>query len=178
LKKKYIHHIEYKNFYKKLKFMQCLSCKNEFEPKRIDAKFCSSTCRSRFKRGNLSVASEDLSVASKQNATDNLSVATDNSPNGIESNPNIQSEQVDNFPETTKFIQGSSQYVMEGDSVKSIFKKDDTPTSVICECTWCGERFGSNGGKCALYCKSCKTVEQRRKVREENEQIRKEYGRK
>jgi hypothetical protein len=41
--------------------MICTICLKEFESKRTDAKFCSSTCRSKASR-----------------ATDNLSVATDN----------------------------------------------------------------------------------------------------
>ena len=30
--------------------MRCITCDNEFEPKRADAKFCSSTCRSKASR--------------------------------------------------------------------------------------------------------------------------------
>jgi hypothetical protein len=45
--------------------MICIQCKSDFEAKRADARFCSSTCRSRFKRNATDNCATD-------NATDNL----------------------------------------------------------------------------------------------------------
>lgn len=56
--------------------MKCVTCDKEFEAKRADAQFCSSTCRSKKSR-----ATDNLSVAlatDKRTATDNsANVATD-----------------------------------------------------------------------------------------------------
>ncbi len=52
--------------------MNCTICNKQFESKRQDKKFCSSTCRSKASRATpLSVATATVS------ATDKLSVATD-----------------------------------------------------------------------------------------------------
>lgn len=45
------------------------------------------------------------------------------------------------------------------------------PKGVICECIWCGDRFGSANGTCASYCKECRTAEGRKKIKEANEKI-------
>lgn len=39
-------------------------------------------------------------------------------------------------------------------------------TGTHCLCTFCGERFGSMNGKCALTCKYCRTKEQRKREEE------------
>lgn len=44
------------------------------------------------------------------------------------------------------------------------------PKSVICECGWCGNRYGGDSaGRCAFYCKTCSTAEGRAKIKEEND---------
>jgi hypothetical protein len=50
--------------------------------------------------------------------------------------------------------------------------------ATICECVNCGERYGAPAGsdKCAMYCKNCKTADQRKKVNEENNKIREDYA--
>lgn len=40
--------------------------------------------------------------------------------------------------------------------------------NVWCQCASCGERFGSNSGYCALYCKDCRTAPARKKLNDEN----------
>lgn len=48
----------------------------------------------------------------------------------------------------------------------------DVPKKVICLCSWCGSRFGGDvSGKCAMYCKFCKTAEARRELKAENDEI-------
>ena len=70
-------------------------------------------------------------------------------------------------------IEGTTRYVKVNDTVYDTVPKDTTPTKVICECLFCGERFGGNvAGKCSLYCKNCKTLEQRKAISQENEKIR------
>lgn len=53
----------------------------------------------------------------------------------------------------------------------------DTPKGVIGECSFCGDRYaGNQSGKCALYCKNCKTKTGREKIWEENKAIFKAQG--
>lgn len=52
--------------------MQCIICSKEFEAKRADARFCSSTCRSTHAR------SATDSIATVIGATDKITYATDN----------------------------------------------------------------------------------------------------
>lgn len=49
--------------------------------------------------------------------------------------------------------------------------EDKLTGGVICVCYHCGERFGASGGSCALYCKNCRTAEQRKAMDEENAAI-------
>lgn len=70
-------------------------------------------------------------------------------------------------------IQGT-RYVKIDNNVFNTIPKDTTPTKTICECLFCGERFGGDAnGKCAIYCKNCKTAEGRKKTQEENKIITK-----
>jgi len=49
----------------------------------------------------------------------------------------------------------------------------DVPKKVICLCSWCGDRYGGDvSGKCAMYCKNCRTADARRALKEENDAIR------
>lgn len=50
-------------------------------------------------------------------------------------------------------------------------KTEVLPKSTICTCMNCEDRFGSNNGVCAMFCKNCKTKEQREAMRVENEKI-------
>ena len=69
-------------------------------------------------------------------------------------------------------IEGSTRYVKIENTVYDTIPKDSTPTKVICECLFCGERFGGNAtGKCAIYCSNCKTKENRNKIQDENNKI-------
>jgi len=71
-------------------------------------------------------------------------------------------------------VAGTTRYVKINNSIVDELPKDTTPTKVICECLFCGERFGGNvAGKCAMYCSNRKTKENRVKLAEENERIRK-----
>lgn len=75
--------------------------------------------------------------------------------------------------EKITYVEGTDKYVRKGNSVYKVFKETDTPKKVICECLWCGERFGANSaGQCAIYCKRCKTAEGRQKIKEENDKIK------
>lgn len=49
----------------------------------------------------------------------------------------------------------------------------ELPKGTICLCMNCEERFGSNNGVCAMFCKNCKTKEQRAAMKEENDEIMK-----
>ena len=55
-------------------------------------------------------------------------------------------------------------------------KKVDSYKGTVCMCSHCGEQFGSNSGKCALYCKYCKTKPQRQAMCDENREILKGQG--
>jgi hypothetical protein len=50
-------------------------------------------------------------------------------------------------------------------------KGEDLPKSTICICANCEDRFGSSSGKCAMFCKNCKTRAQREAMNSENEAI-------
>lgn len=51
-------------------------------------------------------------------------------------------------------------------------KSVELPKGTICICMNCEERFGSSNGVCAMFCRSCKTKEDRNKMKEENDAIR------
>lgn len=51
-------------------------------------------------------------------------------------------------------------------------KEEAGPTGTVCLCGWCGDRFASNSGKCAFYCKNCKTADQRKALKAENDHLR------
>jgi hypothetical protein len=69
-------------------------------------------------------------------------------------------------------IEGT-RYVKIGHNVFNTIGKDDTPTKTICECLNCGDRFGGDAnGKCAIYCKRCKTAEGRKQIQEENDKLK------
>lgn len=69
-------------------------------------------------------------------------------------------------------IQGT-RYVKIGDSIFNSAPTDKNTMKTICECLFCGERFaGDANGKCAVYCKTCRTIEGRKKITEENNKIR------
>jgi hypothetical protein len=71
-------------------------------------------------------------------------------------------------------VDGTTRYVKIDNTIYDTVPKDTTPTKVICECLFCGERFGGNAvGKCAIYCKNCRTKEAREKITEENNKINK-----
>jgi hypothetical protein len=71
-------------------------------------------------------------------------------------------------------IEGT-KYVKIGDSIFNTAPKDPNTPRVICECVFCGERFGANAaGQCAVYCKNCKILESRKKITEENNKIKQE----
>lgn len=53
-------------------------------------------------------------------------------------------------------------------------KVEALPKSTICLCMNCEDRFGSANGVCAMFCKNCKTKEQREAMRRENEAVRAE----
>ena len=80
-----------------------------------------------------------------------------------------------NYMETKKVEHmAGTRYVKIDNSIFSTVPKDNTPTRTICECLFCGERFGGDAnGKCAVYCKNCKTKEGRVKLAEENGRINK-----
>ena len=40
-----------------------------------------------------------------------------------------------------------------------------------CICSHCGERYGSNNGKCAKYCKTCRTKEGRDEIDKQNKEL-------
>lgn len=65
-----------------------------------------------------------------------------------------------------------TRYVKINNKVFDTVGKDDTPTKTICECLNCGERFGGNvSGKCAMYCKNCRTQPERDAIDKENKKI-------
>jgi hypothetical protein len=73
-------------------------------------------------------------------------------------------------------IEGT-RYVKIGDSIFNTQAQPEAHLKTICECLFCGERFGGDAnGKCSVYCKNCKTIEGRRKITEENKKIREENG--
>lgn len=53
-------------------------------------------------------------------------------------------------------------------------KAPELPKSVICLCSHCEERFASNNGICAMFCKNCRTKEARQSLNAENDEIKKE----
>jgi hypothetical protein len=53
-------------------------------------------------------------------------------------------------------------------------KAPELPKSTICLCMHCEERFGSNNGTCAMFCKNCKTKEQRAEITRQNKEIENE----
>ncbi len=53
-------------------------------------------------------------------------------------------------------------------------KEVELPKGTICLCMNCEERFGSNNGVCAMFCKNCKTKEQRAAMKAENDAIARE----
>lgn len=88
--------------------MKCTICTQEFESKRADAKFCSSTCRSRAKR----------------NATDNL--ATDNS---------VQDATDKEIRIDGKLVVGYGQrreLIMRGDTVREVILHQDGEPMFFC----------------------------------------------
>jgi hypothetical protein len=50
-------------------------------------------------------------------------------------------------------------------------KTEELPKSVICICMNCEDRFGSNNGVCAMFCKNCKTKEMRAALNAENARL-------
>ena len=66
-------------------------------------------------------------------------------------------------------IEGT-RYVKIGTGVFDTAPQDKNKLKTICECLWCGERFGANvAGQCAMYCKNCKTKAGREAVQQANE---------
>ncbi len=53
-------------------------------------------------------------------------------------------------------------------------KAEELPKQVICLCMNCEDRYGSNSGKCAMFCKNCNTKEKRAAMAAENEKFKKE----
>lgn len=51
-------------------------------------------------------------------------------------------------------------------------KTEELPKTVICLCMNCEDRFGSNNGACAMFCRNCKTKEDRAKINKENDGLR------
>ncbi len=79
-----------------------------------------------------------------------------------------------NMEQKIEKIEGT-RYVKIGDSIfNTISKSDSVSSKVICECLFCGERFGGDAnGKCAVYCKNCRVKENRAEITRQNEEIRK-----
>ena len=50
------------------------------------------------------------------------------------------------------------------------------PAGISCQCTFCGEIFGSSNGMCARFCSFCKTAAQR--AEQDKKQIEIEKNRK
>jgi hypothetical protein len=72
-----------------------------------------------------------------------------------------------------------THYVKVGDSIFNTIPKDTEPKKVVCLCLYCGEKFGGNAaGQCAVYCKNCKTIENRKKMTAENKVIDEENKKK
>jgi len=70
-------------------------------------------------------------------------------------------------------VAGTTRYIKMGDMVCDTIAKDAPALKTICECLWCGDRYGADAsGKCKMYCKNCSTKEGRKKIREENEAIK------
>ena len=68
-----------------------------------------------------------------------------------------------------------TNYVKIDNSIFNTVPKDESQTKTQCLCLWCGDKFGANAaGQCAVYCKNCKKVSERKALREENEKIDKE----
>ena len=79
----------------------------------------------------------------------------------------METKKVERIPGTT--------YVKIDNSVFNTVPKDASQTKTQCLCLWCGDKFGGNAaGQCAIYCKNCKKVEQRKQMKEENEAIKQE----
>ena len=68
-------------------------------------------------------------------------------------------------------IEGT-RHVKLNNTVYSTVAKDAPTLKTICECLWCGERFGGDvSGKCAMYCKNCRTAAGRKEVTDANNLI-------
>jgi hypothetical protein len=61
--------------------------------------------------------------------------------------------------------------------MQKTYKNVEVPKKTICLCCHCGERFGGDAnGNCALFCKSCRKSEDRKRMDTENKKIWEERG--
>lgn len=68
-------------------------------------------------------------------------------------------------------VPGTSNYAIKNNTVFRI-NQEEKALKTVCLCLFCGEKFGGDAnGKCAIYCKNCRTKEQRDQMAKENEEI-------
>ena len=67
-----------------------------------------------------------------------------------------------------------THYVRVEHNIYNTMPASSEPKQVVCLCLFCGDKFGSASGACPIYCKNCKTADQRKKLLADNEAIKKE----